>query len=193
MRWQDWLATIEDGYAFLRNVCETAVLIGFSIGGALSLIFASGHAVTGVIAMATPYELPRRWYSRILQPILVPLSLVWKYMPKGPPDWRDPEALKERVAYTAYPLRAIAEVDELLRVMHGALRRVSVPVLLMHSREDDFAHPSSMPRIYDGLASRDKTMVWIDRSNHIITCDISRELVFSTAASFVDRITGLAP
>jgi carboxylesterase len=63
----------------------------------------------------------------------------------------------------------------------------------MHSREDDFAPTSSMPRIFDGLASQDKSMVWIEHSNHIITCDISRKKVFSAAAAFLDRITRPGP
>ena len=193
MRFTDWLATVEDGYDYLRGICDAMVLVGLSLGGALSLVFAAEQPVAAVVAMATPYELPQRWYIRLLQPFLRPLSLVWRYMPKGPPDWRDPQAQKERVAYTAYPLRAASEVDRVLRRMRGSLSHVTVPVLLMHSREDDFAPPSSMPRIHSALASGDKSMVWIDHSNHIITCDSSREQVFSAAAAFVDRITKPRP
>ncbi len=42
-----------------------------------------------------------------------------------------------------------------------------------------------MTSIYDDLGSKEKHMVWVERSNHIITCDAEREVVFKTVAGFV--------
>ena len=58
VHWQDWLTSVEDGYHLLKGVASNIVIGGLSLGGVLSLIFASRFEVAGVIAMSTIFELP---------------------------------------------------------------------------------------------------------------------------------------
>ena len=59
LRWQDWLASVEDGWNLLRGVTPDIFMVGLSMGGILSLLFASQHPVRGVVTMSTPYRLPK--------------------------------------------------------------------------------------------------------------------------------------
>ena len=43
MQWQDWLASVEDGYFLLKNCVDQVFIIGLSMGGILSLTFSSQH------------------------------------------------------------------------------------------------------------------------------------------------------
>lgn len=187
-RWQDWYAAVEDGYHLLRGRCPQVVVVGLSLGGALGLILASTHEVAGVAALATPYALdhdPRyRWL-----PLLARLV---RFHLKGPSDFKDPQAAAARVAYDAYPLRAFQEVDRTLRAMRAGLPDVSVPALLMHSRDDTFVPPASMSAIRDGLGSSDCSARLVSDSNHVITCDRARAEVFEAVAGFAARVTGTA-
>lgn len=189
-RWRDWLASAEDGFHLLRDVSQRIVAMGLSQGGALALILAARFPVLGVVAMATPFDLPPDPRLRLLRPILRPLSLALKSIAKGPPTWVDPQAAVGRVAYTAYPVRAVPEVEGLLAAMRQILPEVRVPALLMHSRGDTLVPPGDMERIHDRLGTAEKTMQWVEHSSHGITLDADRETVFAAAADFVRRVAG---
>jgi carboxylesterase len=72
--------------------------------------------------------------------------------------------------------------------MRQSLPKVSVPVLLIHSRADGGVPPENMQRIYDALGSTDKSMLWLENSGHVVTRDQEREKVFEAALAFVNRL-----
>ncbi len=183
-RWRDWMASVEDGYNLIKPSVERIFLMGLSLGGALSLITASRFPVAGVITMSTPFVLstdPRLRYVRIL-------SKLMPRLPKGSPDWRNPQAAKDHVAYAYTPTRAVAEVIDTLDEMRACLPAVKAPVLLVHSKADRTALPESMPRIYAALGSADKQMLWVENSGHNIPREPDRQVVFEAAAKFIDRL-----
>jgi carboxylesterase len=192
-RWHDWLASVEDGYHLLKDGCDKVVLVGLSMGGVLSLLLASHLSVDGVVALSTPATLPTNARLRAIRPLLYPLSFVIRNIPKGPPDWVDPKAGEDRVAYNAYPIRAILELESLLAEMRHRLPSVAAPVLLIHSKNDQFVPPEHVHQIYTHLGEIEKEMVWVERSNHIITCDIDREIVYSKTGMFIRKVSGQLP
>jgi len=182
-RWQDWLASVEDGYHLLQGDCSRIFVCGLSMGGILSLLFASRFQVAGAIAMATPYAMDdwRLRYIKLFQ---------W-FMPrvtKGPPDWRNPEAARDHIDYPAYPTRSIIELRDLLAEMRRSLPQVNVPVLLMHSRQDESVPPKNVHRIYDCLGTSDKQILWVENSGHVITREPERQRVFEAALAFILRV-----
>jgi len=189
-RWRDWLASVEDGFHLLNGLCAKVIMAGLSTGGAISLLLGTRFAVSGVVALSTLFELPPDPRLKLLRPFLRPLSLVLGSIPKGPRNWVDSQAAQERVAYAAHPLRAILELEALLNEMQRNLPYLTVPVLLMHSKNDQFIPPDHMQAIYEQLGSADKSMAWVENSNHIITCDAEREVVFAAVADFVRRVAG---
>ncbi|MCX6038614.1 MAG: alpha/beta fold hydrolase [Chloroflexi bacterium] len=196
-RWQDWLLSVEDGYNLLRSCTDQVFLLGLSMGGVLSLTFASrfqagsenaGRRVRGVVAMSTPYALPddpRLRYTKLV-------SWFIPYMPKGKgapgEGWFDQEAWKQHVAYPKNPVRAVAELNELLGVMRESLPQIKVPALLIHSRNDDYVIRDSMEKIHAALGSTDKHMLWVEGGGHVITEEPTRERVFKAAADFIKRV-----
>jgi carboxylesterase len=188
-RWQDWLVSVEDGYNLLRSCTDQVFLLGLSMGGVLSLTAASRLPVLGVVAMSTPYDLPNLplplWTIRFL-------SLFKPYLRKGKvpgSGWFDPVAYKQHVAYPMNPIRSGVELKYLVNEMHAALPKVHVPVLLIHSRDDDYVVRDSMEKIHAALGSADKNMLWVEGGGHVITEEPTRETVFKAAADFIKRVT----
>lgn len=187
-RWQDWLASVEDGYHLLRSSCEQVFLLGLSMGGALSLVAAGRLPVRGVAALSTPCKLPddpRLKYIKFL-------SRFQPYMDKnkeGPGAGWFGEAWKQHVAYPQNPVRSIGELNDLLAAMRAALPEVKVPALLISSRDDRYIVEGSMDAIYAALGSADKQKVWIEGSGHVITEEPQKEFVFQTVADFVARVS----
>lgn len=187
-RWTDWLASVEDGYHLLKGSCNTIFVCGLSMGGILSLLLASRFPVAGVIAISTPYALPDDWRLRFIK-------LFYRFVPrvpKGPPDWRNPQAARDHVEYPDYPTRAILELRDLLVQMHRSLPAVSAPVLLVHSRLDGGVAPQNMQRIYEALGASDKQMLWVENSGHVIPREPERQRVFEAANAFMQRVSDLS-
>jgi carboxylesterase len=184
--WTDWQADVEGGLQILRSLCDRIVLVGLSLGGALALLQGAAGSVAGVAALSTPFALPTSPRMRLRRG----LRGIWRFAAKGPSDFRDPEAARGRVAYPAYPVAVIAEVDATLQAMRRCLPRVRVPVLLMHARDETFIPPESLSAIEVALGGAKVTSMLVEGSNHILTCDAQRSLVWRAVSDFVERCTG---
>lgn len=187
----DWIASVEDGYHQLRGFAENIVLVGLSMGGALSLLMSTRLKVRAVAAFSTPYEMPHDYPAWFLRGS----SRVKKFSSKskGAPGsgWFDKTAYQDHVSYPENPVRSAAELKELLLAMRAALPKVTVPVLLIHSKDDTYVPPGNLEKVYTGLVNaRDKTKLYITGSGHVITRDAARHQVFETVEKFIERIGG---
>ncbi len=186
-RYTDWLLSVEDGYNLLRSCTDQIFLLGLSMGGVLSLTMASRVPVRGVMAMSTPFMMP----TDMPMPVIKLLSIFVPYLSKSknPDDgWFDKEAFRQHISYPKNPVRSGAELKLLFAEMHAALPKISVPVLLIHSRDDDYVIRDSMERIHAALGSTDKQMLWVEGCGHNITEEPTREMVFKAAADFIKRV-----
>jgi carboxylesterase len=74
---------------------------------------------------------------------------------------------------------------DLIKVMHSSLAAIHQPALLIHSRIDQGVNPENAQKIFDHLGSQDKEILWIEKSGHVVTRDISRQQVFEAAEAFI--------
>jgi carboxylesterase len=191
-RYRDWLLSVEDGYNLLSTCTDQVFLLGLSMGGILSLTSASYLPVRGVVAISTPYEMPVK--TPLPLGIIKAISLVKPFLKKSaaPDDgWFDKAAFAQHVSYPENPLRSGVELKLLIDAMHAALPSVKVPVLLIHSKNDDYVIQGGMQKLYDALGSKDKHMLWVENSGHVITEEPQREKVFKASADFIKRVSQL--
>ncbi len=193
VRWRDWQAAVDDGYSLLDTTCEQVFVMGLSLGGALALLLAASRPVAGVVAMATPYELPPRpsvRWLRYLLPALRPISAVLHYVPKPSiNDYKDQQAYRDHVSYSVFPIRSVPEVVGLLQRLREQLPTLRAPVLLMHAVEDGGVSPDNARSIFAQVASDKKELVWIENSGHVLTVEPAREQVYDMAADFVEKVS----
>ncbi len=183
-RWKDWLADVEDGWYLLNGCCQQVVVMGLSMGGILSLLFASQHQVAGVVAMATPHHLPNDPRIRFIKP----LSLLQPYLSKRPPAWFDQDAYRDHISYSSDPTRAFAEVRDMLTEMRANLPKIHSPALLIYSKDDPVVtlQERHMELIYAELGSNYKQPVWIEGSGHVLTRDAKNNQVFAAINNFIE-------
>ena len=193
-RWTDWTASVEDGFHLLSGSFDRIFFAGLSMGGVLSLLMSTKFAdrVSGVVAMSTPYSLPND--PKDYSPAYISLySHFVKYMPKSGEvpgaSWFDKEAFKDHISYPQNPIRSIAELKLLLGEMQAALPRLTMPVLLIHSKDDPYVLPENVEKIYAGLVNvSDKTKLLVTGSGHVVTRDAARHQVFEAARDFIRRV-----
>ncbi len=190
-RWKDWVASAEDGYHLLKGSCEKIVIAGLSMGGTLSLILSSYLPVSGVIAMAAPYEMHDPTVRR-LRPILPLLSLFYRSRAKESSGILDPMAKQVHVDYDGYPVRGGYELQELLEEMRSNLPQLNKPVLLINSKLDEAVTPEHARAIFESLPSSDKQILMLEEGGHNIPRDLARQTAFQAAGDFIQRVTSEA-
>ena len=183
--WHDWLASVEDGLTLLKGCTEQQVVLGLSMGGVLSLMAAARYDVKGVVTFSAPCGLPPDPRAKFLPYI----SWAMRYVGKGIPDWKNPEAAKDHVDYPKYPTRSILQLKEIIEVMRGDLPKVKVPALVVQSHQDHGIPADSLDTIYNGISSTDKTKLWVENSGHVVIREPDREIIFAAAKQFIKRIT----
>lgn len=185
-RWADWLASLEDAWYILSGVTEKIFVCGLSMGGILSLLFASRFPVHGVVAMSTPEHLPNDPRLGFIKT----LSLFQPFTPKGESHWFDEAAHKDHISYSTDPTRSYAELRDMLKVMRESLPQVTAPTLLINSKNDQTVKPEDHHQelIYQALGSLEKQTLWVENSHHVITRDAARQSVFQAAGDFIARI-----
>lgn len=186
VKWQDWVASVEDGYHVLKGIVDQVFVIGLSMGGILSLWFAAHYPVSGVVAMSTPYSLPED--PRL--PFIKILSLLVPWMKQGPADFHNPEAEKDHVCYPFYPSSAVIQLRDLLSDMRASLPQVTVPVLLIHSHLDKSVVPANAKKIYSALGTQQKELMWVDNSGHVIPREPDRLIAFKATNEFIKHVIG---
>jgi carboxylesterase len=182
-RWQDWAASVEDGVAMLKTCCSKVVSVGLSMGGALSMYAAANFSVDAAVAISAPYAVDDK---RL--PLLRPLSIVKPYISKGHSDMKDEKQAAEHANYILYPTRSIIELDELLQATRMGLPAISIPVLLIHSKADQGVPIQNLDRYYEHIGSKQKSKVVLEKSGHVVTEDIEREVAFHAISDFVKKV-----
>ncbi len=180
--WQDWQASVEDAYYFLKPNVDRIFLIGLSMGGMLSLIGASIFSVDGVVSISTPYELPvKDWRLRFIRQ----LAFIQPRIKKGPGDWHNPEAAKDHIDYPYQPTRSVAELKDLFEQLKLALPAVKCPALIIQSTADRTVPIEHMGKILRSIGSNDKTSFTVNNSGHVVIREPDRFVVFEKIKDFI--------
>jgi len=183
-RWPDWAASCEDGYWILKGATQKVVVMGLSMGALLGLELASRVPVSGVVAMSTPTKSSEDWRFRFAHW----LSILVPSVTKRTPDWVDPAVAKDHMDYPVYPLRAMAEMESLLRHARDRLSVLRVPVLIVQSRQDRLICPDSAEELFERLGAARKELLWIEHSGHAVTEDAEHRRVWRACAEWVHSV-----
>jgi carboxylesterase len=181
--WHDWVGAASAALDRLRERTTARVAVGLSMGGTLALHLAEtrGSELAG-IALVNPSV-----YSG--DPRLKALPFL-KWVVPGLPGIGNDIARPggDERPYPRLPLRALASMIQLQRVVRQGLHRVTVPTLVLTSRDDHVVEPGNSRVVLEGIASRDSEQVWLERSYHVATLDHDAELVEQRIAGFVRRV-----
>ncbi len=185
MRWQDWLASVEDGLSLLRDYCDRVFIAGLSMGGVLSLLSASIFPLNGAIAMAAPFELRSDWRLKIARP----LSVILPVIDKGGSHASEEKGTERHIEYHGYPTRSVVELISLIDITKENLENINIPLLLINSRSDPSVPAIHQQKYEHLLKDKDVRSLMLQKSGHAITEDIEREIVFDTALEFIHART----
>ena len=189
--WRDWLASAEAGLAALRAEAPRIVVVGMSLGTLLGLLLAARHGtdVEGVVCAGTPLRLTDR-RTPLLRSLrwVPPLRRRFAVLQKRGRDISDPVARAASMSYDVIPLPALLSLLELRRVVRRELPRVRQPALVLHGRHDHNAPPSNVELLRRRLGSSRIEAHVLERSWHVVTEDVERDLVARLTIDFLARL-----
>ncbi|VBB07540.1 serine aminopeptidase s33 [Lucifera butyrica] len=178
-QWPHWYSAVEDGFHILTGLCSEIVVVGLSMGGLLGLkLTAEYPSITKVVSLSTPIRIADKRLP------LLPLYRVFRdYAPKKRRRLKvDPFY---SVCYETTPLKSLSSLLELIRHVDKLLPLIDRPALIMQSRVEHTVRPESAQHIYQRLGSKEKKLIWLEKSGHIVTLDVEKEQVFETIAEFL--------
>lgn len=176
--WRDWYHSALDGYHLLRQACAQVVVMGLSMGGMLALRLAAEYPVAGAAALSTPtylYYQRAGWRARFAGLY----GQVFRFVIKDGVTQNDYTA-----TYPVFPTLAVAQFFALLKDTDALLPRVTTPVLLVHSRGDDFIPGENLPYLHDRLGAAARETFWLERSGHVVTRDVEQAILFERLRAF---------
>jgi carboxylesterase len=180
--WEEWAQAVHDELLLLKELCDVVFLVGHSLGGALVLHVAAHEDIAGVVPICAPLH---------LHPWLKPAVSLGKYlMPLVPTlreDVRDREARHRytREVYRWTPLLPVESMVQYLPQLRTEIGRITAPALIITSLHDHVVPARDGREIYRLIGSREKHLVTLHRSYHVVMKDHDREEVFEKTLAFV--------
>ena len=141
------------------------------------MLIASRYAkVDGVMLFAPALEIP--------QLSLVPLLQHFKkYQPKHYKE--DNLAWK---GYNVYPLKGLAQLVKLQKVVKKELPQVTQPTLIFMGKLDTSVPLSVGEKIYDGIESNHKELINLENSPHVMLLAEEKDLISQQVGEFIEDI-----
>lgn len=181
----DWIASVDEALATLRQTCTQIYMVGLSMGGTLTLYSAAKHP--GVIQGAVTIN----GVVRVGSPGMAAVAYDSQAPATVPGIGSDIKAAGvEELAYREVPVTAFREAYALAAVTHDLLPGITCPALVITSREDHVVDPANGPLIAQRLGSSRIELSWLDASYHVATLDNDKERIAAQTVAFIGSIAG---
>ncbi|KZE37997.1 lipase [Bhargavaea cecembensis] len=171
----DWIESVEEGYRWLKERCDTIYMAGLSMGGTLTLYMAQHHPDIRAIALIN---------AAIDMPALKEVG--------EPEDVRFLDAIGSDIkkagvielAYEKTPVRSVKEILALMDEVRADLEKVKCPALTLVSDEDHVVPPGNSGIIHDGVSSSEKEILQLKESYHVATLDNDQDRIHESVLRF---------
>lgn len=213
--WQQWLASVENVFLALRTQYQQVFIAGLSMGALMALLIAARHpgAVAGVVLLSVTFfydgwNIPK-FRQRFLLPIVLysPLRYVMQWEETAPYgikcertramvaavlENKDAQA-SEKVGIFKTPATVIYQSVQLIHAARQCLPKVTAPVLIVHSTEDDMASLKNAYLVERTVASQRVETFYIGDTYHVLTLDKRKDDIAKRSAEFCHSVSQSPP
>ena len=183
-RWADWIGEAEAAYQRLSQRATYIVVVGLSMGGALTLRLGADHPEIAGLVCINPVAQPQQ--PEIIEMLRGMVAGGTPVTPGIGSDIADPDSHEN--AYEGTPLEPLMSL-----LLDGAepnsreYAGMHMPLLLMNSPQDHVVDPGQAEYLvdrYGGPVER----ITLERSYHVATQDYDKELIFASTVEFATRV-----
>jgi len=187
-RFSHYLEHCEDVFNDLALKHDKVTVAGLSMGGLLALHLAARRQVHSLLLYA-PFLQPSGSTMGISNKRMAPLAKLWtdEVAKDAEGPILDKDALAQHIAYHAMPAVGLADVLQAGEKIRPHLSRITCPTLILHAVKDRTSDFEGSCGLLRHLGSEDKTLIALNRSNHVITLDFERERVEKESVVWLAR------
>jgi carboxylesterase len=183
--WADWLAEAERALGALQARCADGrvLVVGLSMGGALTLALAEDHPeLAGIVCINTPAAPPEGMEEGLLALVESGMDV----MDGIGGDIADPDA--DELAYPGTPLRPLLSMFAAADTVAARLGEIAQPVLVITSRQDHVVTPTDSDLIAESVSGPVERL-WLEKSFHVATIDYDKAEVQAATVAFAQKVT----
>ena len=92
------------------------------------------------------------------------------------------------INYLRNPVSGVRELERLMSYLEPKLKEITVPALVVQSKDDPVVHPSGSERIFNLLGSMDKQYTLFNFNRHGILMGKGSQRVHRTIGAFIDQL-----
>ena len=166
--WAEWLNSVRRGYRILSAFADQIVVVGFSAGGALSLMLAAENPdkLAGVASVSAPQTYRNK--TLIFIPLVHGLNKLADWMPsfEGPMPFRENVSEHPDINYYNIPIHGLYQLRAMTGELPDHLPQIDVPTLIVQGDDDPVVDPDSARQIFDKLVTTDKALHWVPSKRH---------------------------
>ncbi|MEL7646301.1 MAG: alpha/beta fold hydrolase [Anaerolineaceae bacterium] len=175
-KWLDWYECAEAAFLEMRQRSDKVFIGGESMGTLLALLIGSRYEEVSGILLAAPALIIRNLKTAYL------LQYFIKHM-----DKRQPEDNLPWKGYNVYPVRSLVQLLKLQHVVRQELPAVTQPLLVFTGGQDRSVPPKSGKTIIARASSKEKKLVIMPESPHVMLLAQERESIFEQSAAFIRK------
>jgi carboxylesterase len=184
--WDDWLTEAERALRALRARTRDGevVVVGLSMGGALTAALAEGHPeLAGIVLINTPVAAPPELAASLEEMMAGGVEVIDSI--GG--DIADPDA--DEASYDATPLRPLVTMLVAGEQVRERLPEIQQPTLVVTSRQDHVVNPADSDVLAERIGGPVERL-WLEKSFHVATIDYDQAEVEAATVAFAQRVTG---
>nr|AEN92268.1 EstGtA2 [Geobacillus thermodenitrificans] len=173
----DWIASVEEGYEWLKQRCQTIFVTGLSMGGTLTLYLAEQHPeICGIVPINAAVDIPA------IAAGMTGGGEVPRYLDSIGSDLKNPDV--KELSYEKTPTASLLQLAQLMERVKEELGRITCPALIFVSDEDHVVPPGNADIIFQGVQSSEKEIVRLHNSYHVATLDYDQQTIIERSLQF---------
>ncbi len=178
----EWKKTLDREISRINQKCEKIIVGGHSMGGVLTLIFASSYSFDGIFTISAPFGIKRiaAKFAPFFKIFVKFYPLKWNVLEK--------ETNGKWVGYKKIPLNLVTKINKLLKEMKQTLPKIDCPAILFQGGLDLDIKSKSLNEIFNRIGSKNKRKVWLENSGHSILDNPDHTRIFSELVKFISEI-----
>jgi len=183
--WDDWLTEAERALTAVqaRTPDGKVVVVGLSMGGALTAALAQGHPeLAGIVLINAPAATPPELAASLEEMMAGGMEV----MDSIGGDIADPDA--DEASYGETPLRPLLTMIMADQDVRARLPEIQVPTLIITSKQDHVVNPEDSDVLAEHI-SGPVERIWLENSFHVATLDYDRAEVELSTVTFAQRVT----
>lgn len=189
--WPEWVADARQAMEDLQSEVDKVIVFGHSMGGLVTLTLAAEYPqeIDSIVVAAAAVQLANPLAPGRPLGFLAPIVVRLLRKVDMPPVYADPKLAAYDTNYEWAPTNAVSSLFEFSRVTRARLPEITVPTLVLQSRNDGTVAPESAEIIFDGISTPtdDKRVIWFEHTEHEMFRDNEREATIQAVVDYVQE------